>query len=110
MIDKKKIYYMLGLRMFYDEQGWEQPNYEKDFQIPMTEELSKNIDETIEFLEELNANNFILVIEVLDELIEKTQSHKLICAIKRIGKEKNIDEKWLNHEIELSSQMLQHKI
>ena len=29
MIDEKKIYYMLELRMFYNKQGLEQPNYKK---------------------------------------------------------------------------------
>lgn len=67
------------------------PNIEESYWKPLTEEFSKNIDDTILFLENLSAEEFMYAIEVLDEVIQKTKSHKLIQAVRKIGKEKKCD-------------------
>ncbi len=103
MIDKKKVYDALELSIFYGRQCLDQPNEEEDFYIPIIKELSKNVDETINFLEELNSEQFIYSLAILDELVEKTQSHKLIDAVRQIGKEKGIDEFYYESVIKRAS-------
>ncbi len=108
MIDEQKIYHLLGRYIGIreaDSNGM-YPDPEHDFWIPMTEELSKNIDETIVFLEKLEPIEFLYTLEVLDDLIEKTKSHKLLESVKRIGKEKGIDDDVLEMQIHMASLLL----
>lgn len=102
MINKEKIYNIIELRKFYEERCWDQPNEDEDFWISITDELSQSIDETIDFLKELGNNDFTIVLETFEELVQQTQSERLIDAAGRIGKEKHIDEKYLEKELEFA--------
>ncbi len=108
MIDEQKIHRLLARHISFREASLHgmYPDPEHDFWIPMTEELSKNIDETIVFLEKLEPIEFLYTLEVLDDLIEKTKSHKLLESVKRIGKEKGIDDDHLEMQIHLASLLL----
>lgn len=110
MIDKQKVYNLLGRHIGFCESSLcgMDPNPEGEFWIPMCEELSKNVDETIAFLEKLKPKDFEYTLEVLDELVEKTHSQKLLDAVRRIGKEKGLDDKQLAMEIRLASYWLDH--
>lgn len=71
----------------------EDPTTETSFWIPLSDELAKNVDETIDFWETLTAEEFEYSLECLDETIQKSQSKKLLEAVKRIGIEKGCDMK-----------------
>ena len=67
------------------------PNIEERFWIPLSQELSKNIDETVDFLETLNAEDFLYSLEVLEEIVQNTNSKKILDEVRRIGMEKFLD-------------------
>ncbi len=108
MIDKQKLYSLLGRYIGIRETSLNgmYPDPDRDFWIPMTEELSKNIDETIAFLEELDTDEFLHTLEILDDLIETTQSLELLEAVRKIGKEKGIDDRHLAMQIQIASSLL----
>ncbi|MDE5769566.1 MAG: hypothetical protein K2H82_09295 [Oscillospiraceae bacterium] len=105
MIDKQKVYNLLGRHIGFCESSFSgmDPDSENEFWLPMIEELSKDIDETIAFMDELDQTEFEYTLEILDELIEKTQSHKLLEVIRRIGTEKNINKTYFENSIERAS-------
>lgn len=103
MINIDKVNRLIGIRLMYYENNWPQPNIDEDYWIPLTEELTKSIDETITFWNTLTKEEFILTLEILDEIIQKTQSHEIINAIKRIGKEKCIDDDTISRIINRAS-------
>lgn len=102
MIDTKKAYKLLTRHISYCECSLygQEPDPENDFWIPFSEELSKDIDAAIIFLESLNPNEFKYALEALDEIIEKTHSRKLFEAVKKIGKEKHINKVYMENVIE----------
>lgn len=108
MIDKEKIYSLLGRHIGFVKGGYSgiDPNVEDAFWQPMIEELSKDVDETIAFIDELDQIEFQCTLEILDELIEKTQSLKLLEAVKKIGKEKHINKVYLDNSVERASYWL----
>ena len=69
------------------------PMIKELFWTPLSDELSKNVNETIDFWRTLTAEEFEYSLECLDEIIQKTQSKKLLEAVKRIGIEKGCDMK-----------------
>lgn len=96
MIDYIKVHELIGLRLFYNEHYFgEQPDVEESYWQPLTEELSKDPSETISLWENLSKEEFFVTLEVLDEVIQNTQSHDIINAVRRIGKEKEIDDNLL---------------
>ncbi len=105
MIDKEKVYDLLGRHICFVKGGLSgiDPDVEDSFWLPMLEELSKDVDETIVLLEEFDKTEFECAIEIIDELIEKTQSHKLLEAISRIGIEKKANEVYLRESIKRAS-------
>ena len=70
------------------------------FWTPLSDELSKNVDETIDFWRTLTVKEFEISLECLDEIIQKTQSKKLLEAVRAIGKEKSCDMKKVESRIE----------
>lgn len=105
MIDKEKVYDLLGRHICFVKGGLSgiDPDVEDSFWLPMLDELSKDVDETIVLLEEFDKTEFECAIEIIDELIEKTQSHKLLEVISRIGIEKKVNEVYLRESIKRAS-------
>lgn len=108
MIDKNKAYELLTRHIGFCECSFYgmEPDPENDFWIPFSEELSKDVDAAIDFLEGLSSNEFKYALEALDELIEKTHSRKLLDEIKRIGIEKGIDQNTMNINIKMAAYLL----
>ena len=71
------------------------PMIKELFWTPLSDKLSKNADETIDFWRTLEYS-----LECLDEIIQKTQSKKLLEAVRAIGKEKSCDMKEIESRIE----------
>ncbi len=92
MIDKQKVYMLLGRYIGIIESSPNRmyPDPENDFWIPMTEELTKNEDETIALLNELEPKEFLYTLEVLDDITEKLKSKSLLDTVRQIGIEKGI--------------------
>ena len=76
------------------------PMLQELFWTPLSDELSKNVDETIDFWRTLTVKEFEISLECLDEIIQKTQSKKLLEAVRAIGKEKSFDMKKVESRIE----------
>lgn len=76
------------------------PMIEERCWIPMSNELSKDINETIEFWRTLNSEEFLYTLEVLDEIIKRTKSCKILEAVKQFGMEKKCDMNDINNRIE----------
>ena len=75
------------------------PMIKELFWTPLSDELSKNVDETIDFWRTLTVKEFEISLECLDEIIQKTQSKKLLEAVRAIGKEKSCDMKKVESRI-----------
>lgn len=75
------------------------PMIKELFWTPLSDELSKNVDETIDFWKTLTAEEFEYSLECLDEIIQKTQSKELLGAVRAIGKEKSCDMKKVESRI-----------
>ena len=101
-MDKEKCYELISNRigtilyLGFDED----PMTNEHFWIPLSDELSKNPDETIDFWETLTAEEFAYSLECLEETIQKSQSGKLLEAVRRIGIEKGCDMKEIESRIE----------
>ena len=101
-MDKEKCYKLISNRigtilyLGFDED----PMTNEHFWIPLSDELSKNPDETIDFWRILTAEEFEYSLECLDEIIQKAQSKRLLEAVKTIGKEKSCDMKEIESRIE----------
>lgn len=108
MIDTKKAYKLLTRHISLCECSFygQEPDPENDFWIPFSEELSKDIDASIEFLNGLDPKEFLYSLEVLDEIIEKTHSRKLLNEIRRLGAEKRIDQNTIEMSIKMASYWL----
>ena len=103
-MDYDKIHELISLRLFYNEHYFgEQPDVEESYWHPMIEELTKDPSETISLFETLSKEEFFVAFEVIDEVIQNTQSHDLIDAVKRIGTEREVDEKILGAFIDQAS-------
>ncbi|HAJ98223.1 MAG TPA: hypothetical protein DCO72_10870 [Ruminococcus sp.] len=87
MIDKQRVHMLLsryiGIRECSPNGMY--PDPEGDFWIPMTEELTKNEDETIALLNELEPKEFLYTLEVLEDITEKLKSKKLLDTVRKIG-------------------------
>ena len=93
-MNKKKCKKLIENRIATTALGFdEDPTTETSFWIPLSDELAKNVDETIDFWETLTSEEFEYSLECLDETIQKSQSKKLLEAVKRIGIEKGCDMK-----------------
>ena len=90
-MNKKKCNELITDRMMWNNEYClgEDPMIEEHFWIPLSDELSKNVDETIDFWRTLTVKEFEISLECLDEIIQKTQSKKLLEAVREIGKEKS---------------------
>ncbi len=105
MIDKQKVYMLLsryiGIRECSPNGMY--PDPEGDFLIPMTEELTKDEDETIALLNELEPKEFLYTLEVLDDITEILKSKKLLDSVRQIGIEKGIRNDYLDNRIRLAT-------
>ncbi len=100
MLDKNKCKWLINDKIEYDKKFFEYPMIEENYWIPLAEELSKSVDETIAFWKELNAEEFLYTLDVLDEIIQNTKSQKILDAVKQIGEKKNCDAKDIQNRIE----------
>ena len=92
MLDKQRVYMLLSryISLVEASPNHMYPDPENDFWIPMTEELTKNEDETIALLNELEPKEFIYTLEVLDDITEILKSKKLLDSVRQIGIKKRI--------------------
>lgn len=100
MINEDRCKWLIHDKMKYDKKFFEYPMIEENYWIPLAEELSKNIDETIAFWKRLDAEEFLYTLDVLDELIQNTKSQKILDAVKQIGIDKKCDVKDIQNRIE----------
>ena len=99
MIDKQRVYMLLSRYIGISEcsPNGMYPDPEGDFWIPMTEELTKDEDETIALLNEIEPKEFLYTLEVLDDITEKLKSKRLLDAVRKIGIEKGIRNDYLDN-------------
>jgi hypothetical protein len=99
MIDKQGVYMLLSryIGIIECSPNGMYPDPENDFWIPMTDELTKDEDETIALLNELELKDFLYTLEVLDDITEKLKSKKLLDAVRKIGIEKGILNDYLDN-------------
>lgn len=100
MLDKNKCKNIIKDRIEADKNYLGYPMIEERCWIPMAIELSKNVEETIDFWKELNSEEFLYTLDVLDEIIQNTKSQKILDAVKQIGEKKNCDAKDIQNRIE----------
>lgn len=100
-MNKEKCNELITDRMMWNNEYCfgEDPMIEEHFWIPLSDELSKNVDETIDFWRTLTVKEFEISLECLDEIIQKTQSKKLLEAVRTIGKEKSCNMKKVESRI-----------
>ena len=96
-MNKEKCNELITDRMMWNNEYCfgEDPMIEEHFWIPLSDELSKNVDETIDFWRTLTVKEFEISLECL-----KKQSKKLLEAVRTIGKEKSCDMKKVESRIE----------
>lgn len=100
MCDIKKCRYLIEDRLAAAKNHIGYPMIEERYWIPLSTELSKDIDKTISFLKTLSAEEFMYSLDVLDEVTQNTKSSKLIDAVREIGAQKNCDMNDVESRIE----------